>query len=147
MKTAIQIVQLHLIPKLGKVTDLDINILNEIFWINFTKSLLSFETDGKSLYQLFLDLNISPEIKEKIISKIPGTFSILISELAEEYVKGNNSEAINLLLNSKGKLFKEEVDFFRTLNEAVNIIERKRRKEELPFMFEKLQKKYLDGDI
>ncbi|MFG4004612.1 hypothetical protein [Flavobacterium aquidurense] len=147
MKIAIEIVQLYLAPKLAKASDLDIQSLDETFWGNFTNTLLYFETDPKALYQLLLNLNISSKIKDKIISKIPGTFSILISELAEEHVKGNNSEAINILLNSKGTKFKEEVSFFSTLPKAISIVERNSLKSELPGMFEKLQKKYLDGEI
>lgn len=147
MKIAIEIVQLYLVPKLAKASDLDIQVLDETFWKNFTNSLFYFETDPKALYQLVLSLNISSKIKNKIISKIPRTFSILISELAEEYVKGNTSEAINILLNSKGTKFKEEVSFYSTLNKAISIVEKNTLKSELPGMFEKLQKKYLDGEI
>lgn len=147
MKIAIEIVQLYLVPKLAKASDLDIQALDETFWGNFTNSLLYFETDPKALYQVVLSLNINSKIKDKIISKIPGTFSILISELAEEYVKGNTSEAINILLNSKGTKFKEEVSFYSTLNKAISIVEKNTLKSELPGMFEKLQKKYIEGEI
>lgn len=147
MKIAIEIVQLYLAPKLAKASDQDIQALNETFWKNFTNSLLYFETDPKALYQSVLSLNISSKIKDKIISKIPRTFSILISELAEEYVKGNTSEAIKILLNSKGTKFKEEVSFYSTLGKAISIVEKNTLKSELPGMFEKLQKKYLDGEI
>jgi hypothetical protein len=147
MKIAIDIVQFHLVPKLRKATDLDIQALDENFWENFTNSLLNFETDPKSLYQFVLNSNISSTIKERIISKIPRTFSILISELAEEYVKGNTSEAIEMLLNSKGNKFKEEVSFLSTVPKAISIVEKNSLKSELPGMFEKLQKRYLDGKI
>lgn len=147
MKTATQIVQHHLMSKLEKIKNLDINIFNENFWGNFTTSLLSFEVDPKAIYKLVLSLNVDPEIIERLISEIPLAFSILISELAEGFSKGHTSEATNILLNSKEKIFKEEVEFFLTLNKAVNIIERQRMKSELPYMFEKLQKKYLDGEI
>ncbi len=147
MKKAIEIVQLYLVPKLTNATELDIKDLDQAFWENFTNSLLYFETDPKSLYHLVISLNISPKIKDKIISKIPGTFSVLIFELAEEYVKGNTSEAINLLLNSKGNKFKEKVSFYSTLPQAISMVERNLLKLELPNMFEKLQKKYLDNEI
>lgn len=147
MKIAIEIVQLYLAPKLSKASNLDIQALDETFWKNFTNSLLYFEIDPKELYKLILSLNISSKIKDKIISKIPETFSILISELAEEYIKGNTSEAIRILLNSKGNKFKEEVSFFSTLPKAISIVERNTFKSELPGMFEKLQKKYIDGEI
>ncbi|MBZ4042594.1 hypothetical protein [Flavobacterium hibisci] len=147
MKIAIDIVQFHLVPKLRKATDLGIQALDEFFWENFTNSLLNFETDPKSLYQFVLMSNISSTIKERIISKTPRTYSILISELAEEYVKGNTSEAIKMLLNSKGNKFKEEISFLSTLPKAIRIVEKNSLKSELPGMFEKLQNRYLDGNI
>jgi hypothetical protein len=147
MKIASQIVQQHLMSELEKFTNLDTTIFNEIFWKNFTILILSFEVNPRALYKLVLSLDVDTEIIEKLISEIPLIFSILLSELAEGFSKGHTSEATNILLNSKEKTFKEEVDFFLTLNKAVNIIERQRIKSELPYMFEKLQNKYLEGEI
>lgn len=147
MKTAIQIVQEHLTSRLEKSIGVDFNLFDQSFWQNFTTLILSFEVNPKAIYKFILNLKVKPEIIERLISEIPLTFSILISELAEEFSKGRTSEAINILLNSKEKKFKEEVDFFQTLNKAVKIIERQKMREELPSMFEKLQKKYLEGEI
>jgi hypothetical protein len=145
MKTAIQIVQQHIISELSRT--INDNIFSETFWSDFTTSIILFETYPKQIYQLVLDSKLPSEIIEELISAIPSTFSILISELAQEYVKGHTSEATTMLLNSKETIFKEEVKFFVTLNKAVNIMERQKMKSVLPDMFEKLQKKYLDNEI
>lgn len=147
MKLAIQIVEQHLISELEKNNVIDYSQFNDNFWQNFTRSILSFELNPKETYTLVLSLNVDSGIIETLISEIPATFSILISELAQEFSKGHISEATEILLNSKEKIFKDEVDFFLTFNKAVNITERERIKSELPNMFKKLQNKYLDGEI
>jgi hypothetical protein len=131
MKTAIEIVKSDLMPKLEKVSNFDINELPEFFWEHFTESLLIFETNSKLIYKLIFGLKLDSKVKEKIISKIPGVFSKLVKELAEEYVHGNSSKAIEVLLSSKGESFKNEVEFFYALNKAIQIAERKRMKEEI----------------
>lgn len=131
MKAAIEIVKSNLLPKLEKVNNLDINKLPEVFWEQFTEYLLTFESNSKPIYKLVLGLELDSEVKEKIVSKIPGVFSKLIKELAEEYVHGKTSKSIEVLLNSKGESFKSEVEFFYALNKAIRIAERKRMKEEI----------------
>jgi phage-related holin len=146
MKKSIDIVKIHLVPKLEKVYNFDINKLPDFFWAEFTESLLTFETNAKPIYKLIFGLELDPEITEKIISKIPDVFSKLVKELAEEYVNGSSSKAISVLLNSKGQVFKTEVEFFYVLNKAIQITERKRLKAEIPFFFEMLKNKILDSE-
>jgi hypothetical protein len=131
MKTAIEIVKRNLLPKLEKVSSFEINKLPEFFWEQFTEFLLTFETNSKPIYTLVLGLELDSEVTEKIISKIPGVFSKLTKELAEEYVHGKVSKSIDILVNSKGESFKSEVEFFYVLNKAIRIVERKRMKEEI----------------
>jgi hypothetical protein len=148
MKKAIEIVKSYLIPKLQKINNFDSKSLNDYFWNEFTMALLTSETDSKPLYQLILNLELNSEIKEKIISKIPKTYSLLIAELAEEKVKGDKSEAISILLNSNVKSFKDEVTFIENMNEAFEILETKKRIiAELPFMYKKLQNDISNEDI
>jgi hypothetical protein len=147
MKKAIEIVKSNLTPKLEKVNNFDSKSLDDFFWNKFTMALLTSETDSKPLYHLILNLDIDSEVKEKMISEIPQIYSLLISELAEEKVKGDTSEAIDILLNSVGKSFKEEVTFIENMNEAFEILETKKRIiAELPFMYEKLQKDISDEE-
>jgi hypothetical protein len=144
MKTARQIVHDQIIFELGNNISLDNNLFNETFWIDFTNAIISFENNPKIVYQMVLKLKMDPKIIEKLISIIPNTFAILISELAEQYSKGHNSELTTKLLNSKETIFKKEVDFFSTLRKAIKIIELEEMRSELPFMFEKLVNKYLE---
>ncbi|WP_432220937.1 hypothetical protein ACRASX_08835 [Flavobacterium sp. TMP13] len=146
MKTAIEIVKGYLIPKLEKVSNFNIETSSEDFWESFVDSLLIFETNGKPIYKLITSCNLSNEVKEKLISKTPIIYSKLIKELAEEYVKGNTSKAIGILLNSKGTSFKGEVEFFYILKKASEIAERKRIKEELPLFFERLKNQISNSD-
>jgi phage-related holin len=146
MKKSIDIVKIHLVPKLEKVYNFDINKLPEFFWEQFTESLLTFETNAKPIYKLIFGLELDPEITEKIISKIPDIFSKLVKELAEEYVNGSSSKAISVLLNSKGQAFKTEVEFFYVLNKAIKIAEQKRLKAEIPFFFERLKNEISDSE-
>lgn len=146
MKKSIDIVKSHLIPKLEKVSNFDISKLPEFFWEQFTEFLLTFETNAKPIYKLIFGLELDPEVTEKIISKIPNIFSKLVKELAEEYVNGTSSKAINVLLNSKGKAFKTEVEFFYVLNKAIQIVEQKRLKAEIPFFFERLKNEISDSE-
>nr|WP_315232349.1 hypothetical protein [uncultured Flavobacterium sp.] len=146
MKKSIDIVKIHLIPKLEKVSNFDNNTLPELFWEQFTESLLTFETNAKPVYKLIFGLEVDPEVTEKIISKIPNIFSKLVKELAEEYVNGTSSKAINVLLNSKGKAFKTEVEFFYVFNKAIQIVEHKRLKAEIPFFFERLKNEISDSE-
>lgn len=146
MKTAIQIVHDQIIFELGDTFSTDNNILNETFWIDFTNAIISFENNPKIVYKLVLKLKVNPKMIEKLISIIPNTFAILISELAEEYSKGHISDATTKLKNSKETIFKKEVKMFSTLHKATKIIEREEMKSELPFMFEKLVNKYFEDE-
>lgn len=147
MKEATEITQMFILSKIKDIKDSDKTLLNNSFWIHFTKSLLLHEADSTALYKQILNSKLSSDIIEKIISIIPSTYSNLVSELAEEYVKSNNSEAISLLLSSKSKSFSKEVDFIQNLKKAIEIIEIKKTIAELPFMLDKLQEEISDEDL
>ncbi|NRT15272.1 hypothetical protein HNP99_001619 [Flavobacterium sp. 28A] len=147
MKIEQQIVKDQILFELGEEHSLDNNLFNEKFWTDFTNAILLFESDSRKVYKMVLTLHIDARIIEKIISIIPEIFGILILELAQEYVEGHASETTIMLVNSKETLLKKEIDMFSNLNKATNMIERQRIKTELPTMFDKLQKKYLDNQI
>lgn len=147
MKEAIEITQIFIISKLEGIEDSDKILLNDSFWIHFTKSLLLYEADPKVLYKQLLNSKLSSELIDKIVSIIPSTYSNLVTELAEEYVKSNNSEAISLLLSSKSESFAKEVSFIQNLKKAIEIIEIKKTIEELSFMLDKLQEEISDEDL
>ena len=147
MKTATQIVHDQIIFELGDTISLDNNLFDETFWTGFTNAILVFENDPRKVYQIVLVLKIEPKIIERLISIIPNTFFILISELAEEHSKGHISEASLKLYNSKESIFKKEVEFFTNLHKAARKIEREEMKSALPLMFEKLINKQMEGDL
>lgn len=149
MKEATEITHKFIISKIEDMSDSDKILLNDSFWIHFTKSLLLHEADPKGLYKQILNSKLSSGLIEKLISIIPSTYSNLITELAEEYIKLNNtdSEAVSLLLSSKSKSFKKEVNFIQNLNKAIEIIEIKKTIAELPFMLDKLKEEISDEDL
>ena len=147
MKKAKDIIKSYLVPKLQKIKEFETESLNESFWFEFTVALLNFESDPKSLYVLLLNLHLNSDIKDKIISKIPKTYSLLISELAEEKLKGNKSEAVSILITNKSKAFEDEFAFITSVRESFELVQNKKRIiEELPLMYEKLQKDISNND-
>lgn len=147
MELAIKIVQEYAYSKIENIDNFVNAELNNDFWENITLGLLLFENAPKLLYKQILQSKLNSEIKDKIISEIPDIFFFLITQLAEDHIKGIKSEAIDILINSKGNLFSDEISFFRTLHRAVEIVEHERVRSELPTMFEKLQRKILGDDI
>ena len=145
MKLAIDIVKSILLPKLEKDTNFDIKKTDATFWESFSTALLDFDkgdtTCKTAIYNLDL---INPE---KIISKLPNIYNLFINELAENYVLGNESEAIDSLLKSNNKLFQEEVRFLSNLEEAITEIEHERIKAELPNAYASLVAELNEKDI
>ena len=147
MKKAKDIIKSYLVPKLQKIKEFETESLNESFWFEFTVALLNFESDPKSLYVLVLNLHLNSDIKDKIISKIPKMYSLLISELAEEKLKGNKSEAVSILITNKSKAFEDEFAFITSVRVSFELLQNKKRIiEELPFMYEMLQKDISNND-
>jgi hypothetical protein len=126
MELAIDIVKSLLLSKLKKDTNFDNNNADATFWKSFATSLLDFETNDtlckNAIYSLKLDK------PESMIAKLPNIYNLYIRELAENYVLGNKSEAIESLLKSKNKVFVEEVRFLNNLEEAITEIEHERIK-------------------
>jgi hypothetical protein len=152
MRTAIEIVKSYLLPKIEEDIYFKPKSLPESFWEKFTLILLNFERNSGSsiegskesnivrhlIEKNVLELGLDSEIAERIILNSPRVLQILTRELAEEYVRGNNSEAIKIM-KSKRNFFRKEVRYFYVLYSAAQISERKRIKQELPFLFEKLK--------
>ena len=136
MELAIDIVKNILLPKLEKDTNFDSNKTDATFWESFATALLDFEKDDTTCKTVIYNLGLNNP--EKIISKLPNSYNSYINELAENYVLGNESEAIDLLLKSNNQVFNEEVRFLSNLEEAITDIERERIKAELPTAYESL---------
>lgn len=109
---------------------------NEVFWNNFSAIFLDYEKDSKpviaALYRLELD---DPE---RIFEELPQIYGDFIEELAEEYVRGNKSEATERLHQDGNKLFLEKVSFFRELKNVATRLERNRMIEEIPASYASL---------
>jgi hypothetical protein len=136
MELAIDIVKSILLPKLEKDSNFDNNKADATFWESFATSLLDFEKNGTLCKTAIYSLTLNKP--ERMIAKLPNIYNLYIKELAENYVLGNESEAIESLLKSKNQIFNEEVRFLNNLEEAITEIERERIKAELPNAYESL---------
>lgn len=136
MKLAIDIVKSILLPKLEKDTNFDNIKTDATFWESFATTLLDFENDETKCKTVINNLGLNNP--DKIISKLVNIYKLYINELAESYVLGNESEAIDLLLKSNNQVFNEEVRFLSNLEEAITDIERERIKALLPTAYESL---------
>lgn len=126
MELAIDIVKSILLPKLEKDANFDNNKADATFWESFATSLLDFEKNDALCKTAINSLALNKP--ERMIAKLPNIYNLYIKELAENYVLGNESEAIESLLKAKNQVFNEEVRFLNNLEEAITDIERERIK-------------------
>ncbi len=124
MELAIDIVKSILLPKLEKDSNFDNNKADATFWESFATSLLDFEKYDTICKTAIYSLELNKP--ERMIAKLPNIYNFYIKELAENYVLGNESEAIESLLKSKNQVFIEEVRFLNNLEEVITEIERER---------------------
>jgi hypothetical protein len=145
MKKSIEIVKTLLIPKLEKDIYFHRLTLKDAFWEYFTLSFLNYENDAKPAYKLIYALQLeNPEI---IFDKLPYIYSKLVKELAESYVLGEPSEAKDYLLKTNNITFAKEIDFLKTMQQAIKSVERKRIKAELPTSYERLSFELSETDL
>ena len=146
MINTIKIVQDLLLPVLETDSSFNSKNISEDFWESFTKNLLDFETDKRSLNNL---INLINSLKIKIIdsdsinSIIKNIYKEFILELAESYVLGKNLFGTEQLLTTKNSLFEEQVIFLQTLED---VIEEKRR-EDLKKMFQKWDNELIEEEV
>jgi hypothetical protein len=126
MELAIDIVKSILLSKLEKDANFDNNKADATFWESFATSLLDFEENDALCKTAIYNLALSKP--ERMIAKLPNIYNLYIKELAENYVLGNESDAIESLLKSKNQVFYEEVRFLNNLEEAITDIEHERIK-------------------
>ena len=126
MELATDIIKNILLEKLEKDTNFDSNKTDATFWESFATALLDFEKDETKCKTVINNLGLNNP--NKIISKLANIYNLYINELAENYVLGNESEAIDLLLKSNNQVFNEEVRFLSNLDEAITDIEHERIK-------------------
>lgn len=126
MELATDIIKNILLPKLEKDTNFDSNKTDATFWESFATALLDFEKDDTTCKTAIYSLALNKP--ERMIAKLPNIYNLYIKELAENYVLGNESVAIESLLKSKNQVFNEEVRFLSNLEEAITEIEHERIK-------------------
>lgn len=145
MKTAIVLVQNMLLPKLEKDSKFSQEKVSSAFWEKFTTDLLHFEEDAKPLYASIYSLEL--DNPEKIIDKLPNIYSEFLKELAESYVLEEHSQATDYLLKTNNATFAKEIDFLKTIQQAIKSVERKRIKADLPTSYERLTFELSETDL
>lgn len=145
MKLAIDIVQSLLLPKLEKDAKFSQEKVSSAFWKKFATDLLHFELDAKPLYASIYSLEL--DNPEKIIDKLPTILAQFLKELAESYVLGEPSQATDYLLKTNNASFAKEIDFLKTMQQAIESVERKRIKADLPKSYERLTFELSETDL
>lgn len=134
-----------LLPKLEKDPKFSEEKVDSAFWKKFSTDLVYFEEDAKPLYAGIYSLEL--DNPEKIIDKLPTIYAQFLKELAESYVLDQTSDAANYLLKTNNEAFFKEVQFLKTIQQAVKSVERKRMKANLPKSYERLTFEISDADL
>jgi hypothetical protein len=145
MKTAIATIQNIILPKLQKDSKFSEEKVDAAFWEKFATDLLHFEADSKPIYASIYSLELDDS--EKIMDKLPNIYAQFLKELAESYVLGQTSEATDYVLKTNNTTFAKEIDFLKTMQQAIKSVERKRIKADLPTSYERLTFELSDTDI
>ena len=125
-----------LLPKLKKDSKYSDEKVVASFWKNFSTVLVRFEENAQPLYTAIYSLELGNP--EQIIDKLPKIYAQFLKELAECYVLGQTSEATDYLVKTNNKTFLKEVQFLKTMQQAIKSVERKRIKTELPQSYARL---------
>jgi hypothetical protein len=145
MKTAIAIVQNIILPKLEKDSKFSEEKVDTAFWEKFATDLLHFEEDAKPIYASIYSLEL--DNPEKIIDKLPHIYAQFLKQLAESYVLDQTSDATDYLLRTNNQSFLKEIDFLKTMQQAIKSVERKRIKADLPISYERLTFELSETDL
>jgi hypothetical protein len=134
-----------LLPKLEKDPKFSEKKVDATFWEKFAFCLVYLKEDAKPIYALIYSLEL--DNPEKIIDKIPSIYNQYLKELAENYVLGKPSEATDYLLKTNNETFIKEIDFLKTMQQAIKSLERKRIKADLPKSYERLTFELSETDL
>ena len=115
----IEIVKNNFIPYLKGD---DIILSKKIDWGVISSVLFKYEEDPKPLYAEIYKLRLVDS--ENLISKLDEIYELIVEEFAEDFVK-NEHNVLNKVLY-KSTLFKEKVNFFRTLKSVITKQENQR---------------------
>ena len=134
MEKEIQIIQDLFIPVLQKDERFDASKCDNAFWEKILQEFIDYQQDSKPFYATIYSLELAEPMK--VIHKLENLQHSFLDQLAEENVLGYSSEGI-VKLEQNNPFFKERVQFYKNLEKAIILSERKRIKSELPSMYDK----------
>ena len=134
MEKEIQILQDLFIPVLQKDERFDASKCDNTFWGEIVQEFIVYQQDSKPFYATIYSLELAEPMK--VIHKLENLQHSFLDQLAEENVLGYSSESI-VKLEQNNPFFKERVEFYKNLEKAIILSERKRIKSELPSMYDK----------
>lgn len=134
MEKEIQILQGLFIPVLQKDKRFDALKCDNTFWGEILQDFINYQQDSKPFYATIYGLELAEPMK--VIHKLENLQHSFLDQLAEENVLGYSSEGI-VKLEQNNPFFKERVQFYKNLEKAIILSERKRMKSELPSMYDK----------
>jgi hypothetical protein len=134
MEKEIQILKDLFIPVLQKDERFDASKCDSAFWKKVVRDFIDYKQDSKPFYATIYSLELADS--DKIINKLENLQHSFLDQLAEEYVLGYTSESV-IRLEQNNPYFNERIQFYKNLERAIILSERKRMKSELPAMFEK----------
>ena len=134
MEKEIQIIQDLFIPVLQKDERFDASKCDNTFWGEIVQEFIVYQQDSKPFYATIYSLGLAEPMK--VIQKLENLQHSFLDQLAEENVLGYSSEGI-VKLEQNNSFFKERVEFYKNLEKAIILSERKRIKSELPSMYDK----------
>ena len=134
MEKEIQIIQDLFIPVLQKDKRFDVSKCDNPFWKKILQEFIDYQQDSKPFYAIIYGLELAEPMK--VIHKLENLQHSFLDQLAEENVLGYSSESI-VKLEQNNPFFKERVEFYKNLEKAIILSERKRMKSELPSMYDK----------
>ena len=134
MEKEIQILQDLFIPVLQKDERFDASKCDNTFWEKILQEFIVYQQDSKPFYATIYSLELAEPMK--VIHKLENLQHSFLDQLAEENVLGYSSESI-VKLEQNNPFFKERVEFYKNLEKAIILSERKRIKSELPSMYDK----------
>lgn len=134
MEKEIQIIQDLFIPVLQKDKRFDVSKCDNPFWKKILQEFIDYQQDSKPFYAIIYGLELAEPMK--VIHKLENLQHSFLDQLAEENVLGYSSVSI-VKLEHDNPFFNERVQFYKNLEKAIILSERKRIKSELPSMYDK----------
>lgn len=123
----------HLCKPVLEEAYFDMSKCDAAFWDSFLINFIDFDQDRKPFYAFVCGLKLKDP--EKAIHTLENLYQPFLDQLAEETVLGYTSQWVDKLLTNT--YFNQRVYFYKNLEKAITVSERKRLKTALPTMYEK----------